>query len=233
MSEKMQHLLVVEDESDIAELIRYNLMLEGFRVDTASSGEEGLKSVRIQTPDLVILDVMLPGLSGLEICRAMKGDIKLAGVPIVMVSAKGEETDIVKGLELGADDYLTKPFSPKVLLARVRAVLRRQKSQKIYSKEAVVELKALSIHPGRHEALLDGKKLDLTHSEFQILHFLAQRPGWVFTRSQIVDAIRGDNYAVTDRSIDFQMVGLRKKLGEHGEWIETVRGVGYRFKELS
>lgn len=225
-------LLVVEDETDIAELIRYNLSLEGFQVETYASGEEGLRAVERHPPDLLMLDLMLPGVSGLEICRIVKANNKTAHVPVIMVSAKGEEQDVVRGLEMGADDYITKPFSPKVLSARVKTVLRRQHSGKIYSRDQMVEVGSLKIHPGRHEVTINEQKIDLTHSEFQILHFLAQRSGWVFTRGQIVDAIRGENYAVTDRSIDFQMVGLRKKLGEMGEYIETVRGVGYRFREV-
>lgn len=151
-------------------------------------------------------------------------------LPIIMVSAKGEEDDIVKGLELGADDYITKPFSTAVLKARVEAVLRRGRPKEVPQADQL-NVAGIDIHLGRVEVTVDGQKVDLTQSEFKILHFLVQRPGWVYTRSQIVDAIRGENYAVTDRTIDFQMVGLRKKLGAKGELIETVRGVGYRFKE--
>ncbi len=231
MTSKPQRLFVVEDEFDIAELVRYNLALEGFHVQTFPTAEEALRACEVNAPDLALLDLMLPGMSGLELCKALKANRKTATIPIVMMTAKGEESDVVKGLEVGADDYIVKPFSPKVVTARIRAVLRRSQITKQFSANQVVESEGLNIHPGRHEVRVNGQVIDLTHSEFQILHFLAQRPGWVFTRSQIVDAIRGDNYAVTDRSIDFQMVGLRKKLGPMGDLLETVRGVGYRFKE--
>jgi two-component system phosphate regulon response regulator PhoB len=178
----------------------------------------------------VVLDLMLPGVDGLEVCRLLKADPSTQGIPVVMLTAKGEESDIVVGLELGADDYITKPFSPKVLLARLRAVLRR-KGREENRDTAVLTRKELSIDPGKHEVVLAGEKLDLTATEFRVLHFLARRPGWVFTRQQIVDAVKGEDYPVTERSVDVQMVGLRKKLGEYADYIETVRGIGYRFKE--
>jgi two-component system, OmpR family, alkaline phosphatase synthesis response regulator PhoP len=224
-------IYVIEDEQDIAELVRFNLALQGYKVETFASGESGLAAIQSQKPDLIVLDLMLPGLSGLEICRRLR-ETQKAPVPIIMVTAKGEEQDIVKGLEAGADDYVAKPFSPKVLLARVEAVLRRVQTP-VKSASDVVEQAGLQINPGRFEVTVNGEKVDLTRSEFSILHFLAQRPGWVYTRMQIVEAIRGENYAVTDRTIDFQMVGLRKKLGLAGAYIETVRGVGYRFKDLA
>jgi two-component system phosphate regulon response regulator PhoB len=227
----MDHLIhVVEDEEDIAKLITYNLTLEGYRVSCFASGEEGLKAVSSESPDLILLDLMLPGMDGLQICRKLKSAPDAANIPVIMVTAKGEEDDIVRGLELGAEDYITKPFSPKILIARVKTALRRLE-QKPKSASDVIEIRSLTVHPGKHAAIISGKKIDLTPSEFQILHLLTRRPGWVFTRSQIVDAIRGDHYAVTDRTIDFQMVGLRKKMGAMGEDIETVRGVGYRFRE--
>ena len=221
---------VIEDEEDIAKLIEYNLSLEGYRVAHYVTGEDGLKAVNSELPDLVLLDLMLPGIDGLQICRKLKSDENTAKIPVIMVTAKGEEEDIVRGLELGAEDYITKPFSPKVLMARVKAALRRLE-EKPKSKDDVIEIRELIVHTGKHAVTIAGKKVDLTPSEFQILHLLSSRPGWVFTRSQIVDAIRGDDYAVTDRTIDFQMVGLRKKIGSMGEDIETVRGVGYRFRE--
>jgi two-component system alkaline phosphatase synthesis response regulator PhoP len=221
---------VVEDESDIAELIRFNLQMEGFQVETYPSGELGYKAVELKKPDLLILDIMLPGMNGLDICRYLKSKSDTQKLPIILVSAKGEETDIVKGLELGADDYVTKPFSPKILSARVHAILRRSRAMEPEDKDLVM-IGDLTINIGRFEASFKGEKIDLTQSEFRILHFLAQRPGWVFTRTQIVEAIRGENYVVTDRTIDFQMVGLRRKLGGAGGMIETVRGVGYRFTD--
>jgi two-component system alkaline phosphatase synthesis response regulator PhoP len=223
-------ILVIEDEEDILELIRYNLDREGYRVVCAESGEKGLEIARRQRPDLVLLDLMLPGLDGLEVCKRMKADSSIAALPIVMVTARGEEADVVTGLELGAEDYVTKPFSPRVLVARVRAVLRRRREAPV-DDTAVIRTHDIEIHPGRHTVSIGGEVVDLTATEFKILHFLAKRPGWVFTRYQIVDGIRGPNYPVTERSIDVQIVALRRKLGERGAVIETVRGVGYRFTE--
>jgi two-component system phosphate regulon response regulator PhoB len=223
-------ILVVEDEEDILELVTYNLAKEGYQVNGVPTGEDTLKRVRSELPDLVLLDLMLPGVDGLEVCKLLKSDPKTRHVPIVMLTAKGEEADIVTGLELGADDYITKPFSPRVLTARVRAVLRRGKGNN-GAQDGVVRVHDLMIHPGRREVLLGDKKLELTFTEFHILHFLARKPGWVFTRNQIVEAVRGDDYHVTERSVDVQIVSLRKKLGDRSHYLETVRGVGYRFKE--
>jgi len=225
-----EKILVVEDEENIQELIRYNLSKEGYQVCCALSGEKGLDAARTENPDLVLLDLMLPGLDGLDVCKELKRDTATQGIGIIMVTAKGDETDIVTGLEMGADDYVVKPFSPKILLSRVKAVLRRKHSPQPDDKD-VIQIGDLAIHPGRHEALLENKKLDLTFTEFRILQTLATRPGWVFTRGQIVDAVRGEDHAVTDRSVDFQIVGLRRKLGNYSDYIETVRGVGYRFQE--
>jgi two-component system alkaline phosphatase synthesis response regulator PhoP len=223
-------ILVVEDEEDILELLRYNLAKEGYEVTCVTSGEEGLGVAKSKLPDLIVLDLMLPGMDGLEVCRLLRADSKTRHIPIVILTARSDEADIVTGLELGADDYVTKPFSPRILIARVRAVLRR-KSHEPVSETASIKIHELIIHPGRHEVLAEGKPVELTFTEFRVLHFLARHPGWVFTRSQIVDAVRGDDYPVTDRSVDVQIVGLRKKLGRYGTYIETVRGVGYRLKE--
>lgn len=223
-------LFVVEDEEDILELLRFHLTREGFTVTTASNGEEAVKAIPRKMPDLVLLDLMLPGLDGLEVCRSLKKDPKTAGIPIVMVTAKGEETDVVTGLELGADDYIAKPFSMKVLTARVRAVLRRKREAPT-DKNTPIHIQDIEIIPGRHQVLIKGKPVEMTFSELRILHFLASRPGWVMTREQIVDAVRGEDYAVTDRAVDVQIVGIRRKLGPRADCIETVRGVGYRFKE--
>jgi two-component system phosphate regulon response regulator PhoB len=193
------------------------------------TGEKALELVGKEVPDLIVLDLMLPGVDGLDVARILKGDDVTKNIPIVMLTAKGEEADVVTGLELGADDYISKPFSPRVLVARVRAVLRRQ-IKEVQDEKAIIRIHDLVIHPGRHEVLVDDKPVQLTFTEFGILNFLVRRPGWVFTRSQIVDAVRGDDYYVTDRSVDVQIVGLRKKLGQAGKFIETVRGVGYRFK---
>jgi two-component system phosphate regulon response regulator PhoB len=227
-----ESILVVEDEEDILELLRYNLTKEGYRVTGVATGEEGLRAAKSLLPDLLLLDLMLPGVDGLEVCRLLKQDPETRHLPIVMVTAKGEEADIVTGLELGADDYLAKPFSPRVLLARVRAVLRRRKKE-LPDEAAPLKIHELVVHPGRHEVLINGHPVELTATEFRLLHMLARRPGWVFTRSQIVNGVHGDDYPVSDRSVDVQVVGLRKKLGEAGQYVETVRGVGYRFQEPS
>ncbi len=225
-----EKILVVDDEEDILELLKFNLSREGYQVSCAASGEEALSQVRSKTPDLMVLDLMLPGIDGLEVAKSLKQDPETKNIPIVMLTAKGEEADIVTGLELGADDYITKPFSPRILVARVRAVLRR-KTKEPPDETSVLRVHDLEIHPGRHEVLVNGKPIPLTFTEFGILGYLVRRPGWVFTRSQIVDAVRGDDYFVTDRSVDVQIVGLRKKLGPAGRYIETVRGIGYRLKE--
>ncbi len=227
---KKETILVVDDEEDILELVRYTLQREGYPILTASSGEKALKMARQQSPDLIVLDLMLPGMDGLDVARHLKKDASCRQIPIVMLTAKGEEADVVTGLELGAEDYVTKPFSPRILAARIKAVLRRR-SEAASDDEAPVEIHELQIHPGRREVRVAGAAVDLTYTEFQVLYCLARRPGWVFTRAQIVDAVRGDNYPVTDRSVDVQVVGLRKKLGAGGRYIETVRGVGYRFRE--
>jgi two-component system, OmpR family, alkaline phosphatase synthesis response regulator PhoP len=223
-------ILVVDDEEDILELVRFTLSREGFTVLCAASGEEAWDLLKTQRVHLLVLDLMLPGMDGLELARRLKGEPRTQAVPIVMLSAKGEEADIVSGLELGADDYVTKPFSPRVLTARVRTVLRRQ-TQPESTEDEVLEIEDLVIDSGRRSVTAGGIAVNLTYTEFQVLSFLARRPGWVFTRTQIVDAVRGDDYPVTDRSVDVQIVGLRKKLGDSGYYIETVRGVGYRFKE--
>jgi two-component system phosphate regulon response regulator PhoB len=225
-----EKILVIEDEEDILELLEYNLRKEGYAVTCVTSGEEGLERAASGTPDLILLDLMLPGMDGLEVCRRLKSGPAARNTPIVMITAKSEESDIVSGLELGADDYVTKPFSPRVVIARVRAVLRRR-SLPFDDQEAALCFEDLEIHPGRHEVLAQGEPVELTFTEFRILHLLARRPGWVFSRYSIVDAVRGDDHAVSDRSVDVQIVGLRKKLGPCGAHIETVRGVGYRFRD--
>jgi two-component system, OmpR family, alkaline phosphatase synthesis response regulator PhoP len=225
-----EKILVVDDEEDILELVRFNLSKEGYRVTCAVTGESAVEIARSEHPDLLVLDLMLPGMDGLEVAKFLKNNPETQNLPIVMLTAKGEESDVVTGLELGADDYVTKPFSPKILAARIKAVLRR-KSAGSPDRSEMVKIHNLVIHPGRREVSVDGKNVDLTFTEFGVLSFLVRRPGWVFTRSQIVDAVRGNDYFVTDRSVDVQIVGLRKKLGATGQYIETVRGVGYRFKE--
>jgi len=226
----MPHVLIIEDEEDILALVHYNFVRHGYRADMTTSGEEGLNMVRQLKPDLILLDLMLPGLDGLEICRRLKQEKATRAIPIIMMTAKGEEEDIVKGLEMGADDYVTKPFSPQVLLARAKTVLRRSGGD-VKNKDAPLAIDGMSIHPGRNEVLINDEPVTLTYTEFQILLLLVRRRGWVFTRGQIVDAVRGEDYAVTERAVDVQIVGLRKKLRNFGSYIETVRGVGYRFHD--
>lgn len=225
-----EKILVVDDEEDILELVRFNLSKEGYQTICAETGERAAEIARSELPDLIVLDLMLPGMDGLEVAKFLKYNPETENIPIVMLTAKGEESDVVTGLELGADDYVTKPFSPKILLARIKAVLRRKTADPADGSE-VLKIHNLLIHPGRREVKVNGNAVDLTFTEFGILGYLIRRPGWVFTRSQIVDAVRGSDYFVTDRSVDVQIVGLRKKLGSAGKFIETVRGVGYRFKE--
>ena len=185
---------------------------------------------RQMVPDLILLDIMLPGIQGLDVCRIIKSDRETKNIPIILVSALGQEDDIVNGLEAGADDYINKPFSNKILLARVKAVLRRKVDQIDGDKKNNLHISGLSLNLGHREVRVDGKIVEnLTFTEFQILFLLCSHPGWVFTRYQIIEKIRGDNYPVTDRSVDYQIVGLRKKLGTAGNLIKTVRGVGYRF----
>jgi DNA-binding response OmpR family regulator len=229
-----EQILLIEDEEDILALVHYNLAKEGYQVRCATSGEDGLAQARQQVPALILLDLMLPGIDGLEVCRRLRSRPETEAVPLIMLTAKGEESDVVAGLELGADDYLTKPFSTKVLQARIRAVLRRRRQPPAEeSPTEEIHHGELVIHPGRNEVTIGGKPVELTFTEFRVLQFLAGRPGWVFTRYQIVNAVRGEGYAVTDRAVDVQIVGLRKKLGDVGPLIETVRGVGYRFKDLT
>ncbi len=223
------NILVVDDEEDIRELVQLHLDREGYRVLTCETGEQALAMARSKTPDLVVLDLMLPGMDGLEVCKRLKADSALQQIPVVMLTAKGEESDIVAGLELGADDYITKPFSGKVLVARVRRLLR--KTVEAADEKGLVRVHDLVIDSARHEVTLHGEDISLTLTEFNILHTLARRPGQVFTRYQIVDAIHGDDYLVTDRAVDVQIVALRRKLGPSGKLIETVRGVGYRLAD--
>jgi two-component system phosphate regulon response regulator PhoB len=225
-----KHILLVEDEEDILELVKYHLDREGYEVAGITTGEEALNAVKSRKWDLVLLDLMLPGVDGLDVCRTLKADPETRDIPVVMLTAKGEEADIVAGLELGADDYITKPFSPRILIARLKTVLRR-KTTPVVDESTTITFSDLTIHPGRHEILLKGKPVQLTLTEFRILHYLARRPGWVFSRYQIINAVQGEDHIVTDRSVDVQIAGLRRKLGAAGKHIETIRGVGYRFRE--
>jgi two-component system phosphate regulon response regulator PhoB len=232
MMVEKQSILVVEDEEDILALLHFNLVKAGYEVVCATDGEEGLKKIAEKQPDLMLLDLMLPGIGGLDICRQLRADEKTAKLPIIMLTARGEEADVVQGLEMGADDYMTKPFSIKVLLARIQTVLRRNSEGESFDTNEKIVCGELQIHPGRNSVRVAGDPVELTYTEFRVLVALASRPGWVFTRYQIVNAVRGEDYAVTDRAVDVQIAGLRKKLGVCGPYIETVRGVGYRFREM-
>lgn len=225
-----KQILLIEDDPDIVEVLVYNLGRDGYEVLTAESGEDGLSLARAHPPDLVLLDLMLPGMEGLQVCRTLKSEAATKGVPVIMMTAKSEDADIVTGLEMGADDYITKPFSPRVLIARVRAVLRRPAARDDDA-EQVIRVGSLEIDPHRYQVTSDGERIGLTQTEFRLLQVLASRPGWVFTRDQLVNLTRGEDVMVTDRTVDVHVAGVRKKLGRAGRHIATVRGVGYRFEE--
>jgi len=227
-------VLVVEDDGDIQQLVSYNLIKAGFNVSCADSGEEGLEIAEQESVDLVLLDLMLPGMDGVEVCTRIRKGKNSQRLPVIMLTAKSEEDDIVGGLSHGADDYVTKPFSPKVLIARIQAMLRRNRELAQdggAGRKETITVHSMLIHPGQHKVLVEGKQVHLTTTEFAILEQLAGRPGWVFSRQQIIDAIRGDDYIITPRVVDVQIFGLRKKLGRAGACIETVRGIGYRLRE--
>lgn len=229
---KSNHVLVVEDDDDIMKLIRFNCEKEGVVTAAAGSAEEALRLLQDTSPALILVDLMLPGMDGLALCRVLKSNVLTRGVPIIMVTAKGEDDDIIAGLEQGADDYITKPFRPRVLVARLKAVLRRHGAE-VHDSQEPLTLGELTIHPGRREVKCGSRQIRLTASEFSVLHFLANRAGWVFTRNQLVAAVHGPDYAVTDRSIDVLIAGVRKKLGSAGQLVETVRGVGYRCQDAA
>jgi two-component system phosphate regulon response regulator PhoB len=225
-----ERILVVEDETDIRELITYNLLKHGYDVFCAVTGEEAVSAAQQEEPALILLDLMLPKMDGFEVCRQLKRNPATKEISIIMLTAKGEDADVVAGLELGADDYVTKPFRPQVLLARIRNVLRRKRRSTKASETGVIRIRDLQIDERRFEVILAGIEVVLTRSEFRLLQLLASHPGQVFTRDQIVDKVHGEDYPVTSRSVDVQVVSLRKKLFS-SNYIETVRGVGYRFKE--
>lgn len=228
-----ERILVIEDEADLREVLAYNLKREGFQVDSAGSGQGGLAKARERHPDLVLLDLMLPDLDGLEVCRRLRQDDELSTTPIIMVTAKGEETDIVVGLGVGADDYLAKPFSIKELIARVQAVLRRRNHGKEDEDRRRLRRGAIEIDPARHEVLVDGEQVRFTATEFRMLHFLALRPGRVYERDSLLRHVLGDEDFRVERNVDVHIRSIRKKLGEHRDAIETVRGVGYKFSDPS
>ena len=227
IKEDKSKILVVEDEQDIRDLLVFNLQKNGFNVRAVDNGEKALSLIRTDNFDLILLDLMIPGISGFDLARILKNDDETSEVPIIMLTAKGEESDIVKGLEIGAQDYITKPFSPKVVIARINKVI--QNKNKSLKRKGIIEFSDLSINIKSREVIVEGKSINLTFTEFEILRLLTSHSNWVHTRLEIINKIRGDNYIVTDRTIDFQIVGLRKKLGSYGKCIKTVRGVGYRF----
>ena len=225
-----EKILIVEDEADLAEVVAYNLEREGHTILRAVSGEDGLRLAVDKQPALILLDLMLPGMSGLDVCRLLKSDEQTRHIPVIMMTARSEDVDIVAGLELGADDYVTKPLSPRVLTARVRAALRRRRGQDD-EELAVIEAGDLRFDLTRHQATVAGRRVDLTATEFELLLVLARRPGWVFSRSQLIDSLRNGEHIITDRAIDVQIANIRKKLGTAGELVETLRGVGYRMRD--
>ncbi len=225
-------IVIIEDEPDILEVLSYNLRREGFEILTAADGNQGLALVKREHPDLVLLDLMLPGIDGVEICTAIKKHPDTAHTLLIMVTAKGEESDIVLGLGVGADDYISKPFSPKELVARVKAVLRRGVLLETQPAQEKITIGELTIDAGKYRVQYAGREVKLTATEFRILQYLASHPGRVFTREQLLNHALGDDVVVVDRNIDVHVRGIRKKLEVEPPLIETIRGIGYRMAEL-
>ncbi|HSZ55771.1 MAG TPA: response regulator transcription factor [Tepidisphaeraceae bacterium] len=224
-------ILVIDDEKDLIELVRYNLEKEGFDVIAATDGQSGLEVVKKHRPDLVVLDLMMPGLDGLAVCQQLRNDPRAGRIPVIMLTAKATEADRIVGLELGADDYITKPFSPREVVARIKAVLRRTSPQA--DERQVIRHGDLAIDLSGHEVTYRGQRVSLTATEFRILEFLATRPGRVFSRDEIIDAALGNETAVFDRTVDVHITAIRRKLGPGAETVETVRGFGYKFRHAS
>jgi DNA-binding response OmpR family regulator len=222
-------ILIIEDDKDIVEMLDYNLKEEGYDTISALNGEQGIALAGKERPDLIILDIMLPIMDGFEVCRTLKNDDRVAQIPIIILSAKSQETDKVVGLELGADDYVTKPFSPRELIARTRAILRRRKAEQAGSR---IQRGQITIDRTRHKVTVGGKEISLTLTEFKLLELMARRPGVVFSRALILDAVAGQDTIASDRTVDAHIKSLRHKLGRAKDYIETIRGAGYRFKEL-
>ncbi len=225
-----QRIVIIEDEKDIVDLVRYNFRKEGFEVESDSSGKDGLEYLRKNSVDLVLLDIMLPDLDGIEICKRVRADERLKSLPIIFLTARGEEIDRVVGLEIGADDYVVKPFSPRELVARVKAVLRRQ--EQALGKTEVIEVAGLRLDSRTHEATLHGRSIQLSALEFKLLHFLASQPRRVFSREQLLDNVWGRDRFVTPRTVDVHIRRIREKIEtQEGvpHYVQTVRGSGYRF----
>lgn len=225
------NVLVIDDEKDLVELIRYNLEKEGYRVVGAADGESGLALAAVEKPDLIVIDLMLPGIDGLEVCRLLRKGSETYRIPIIMLTAKTSESDRVVGLEIGADDYVTKPFSPRELGARIKALLRR--SSEFSQKPTIITRGVLSINPASHQVCCGDRTVDLTATEYRLLEFLASHPGFVYSRSALIDGALGRDITVLERTIDVHVMSLRRKLGKCGRQIETIRGFGYKFKEAS
>jgi len=223
-------ILIVDDEKDILELLKYNFEKEGYKTLSATSGEKAIEIAQSAKPDLIVLDLMLPGKNGLEVCRILKNQKPTSSIPIIMLTAKDSETDVVVGIEVGADDYITKPFSPKVVLAKIKAILRRLEEKSKQVEE--IKFGDLLINTEKHKVTIKNNPIDLTITEFRILEFLSKNPGKAFTRDQVLNNAWKDEPFIVDRAVDVHIRGLRKKLGKYSELIETVRGVGYRFKEI-
>jgi two-component system phosphate regulon response regulator PhoB len=223
-------ILIIEDDSEIQELLSFSMAREGWKLVQVKTGEEGLDYLKKNQVNCILLDIMLPDMDGLKILKKLKEIEQCRNVPVIMTTARGEESDVITGLELGADDYVIKPYSPKVLIARIRTSLRRQEENNSGVKARVWQQGKLRLDAERHAVFYDDKPLDLYATEFALLQHFLSHPDIVFTRAQIIAAIKGEDYPVTDRSVDVQILGLSKRLGEAGEMIETVRGVGYRLK---
>lgn len=222
-------ILIIEDDRDIVEMLDYNLKEEGYETVSAFNGEQGIELAQKERPDLIILDIMLPIMDGFEVCRTIRNNDGMAHIPIIILSAKSRETDKVVGLELGADDYVTKPFSPRELIARMRAILRRRRAEHVGDK---IKRGQITIDSTRHKVTVGGKEIVLTLTEFKLLEFMARRPGAVFSRARILDAVAGQDTIACDRTVDAHIKSLRHKLGRAKDYIETIRGAGYRFKEV-
>ena len=230
-SHMSQTILIIEDEPDIVELLEYNLQKEGYRVLSANDGRAGVEMAKKHRPSLVLLDLMLPGMSGLDVSRELRADEDTKNIAVIMLTAKGEEGDMILGLELGADDYMTKPFSPKELLARMRAVLRRSVIAEQLIAEKPIATGCVTIDPSRFDVKVNGSSVPLTVAEFSLLHTLARHQGRVFTRNQLLDKMTGGDRFVIDRNVDVHIGAIRRKLGTEGSRIVTVRGVGYKFHD--